>query len=133
MAETSGINHIGLAVADLKASTEFFVAQLGWTESGFDPSYPRTAVTDGNLKITLWQIDHNKPTAQFDRRQNVGLHHLALHIDTEETLYALADKLAAVDNVKIEFMPEFMGKGPRKHFICYEPSGIRIEFTWMGK
>ena len=132
MTITAGINHIGLAVADLKASTNFFVTHLGWTESGYDPTYPRTAVTDGKLKITLWQIDHSKPTHPFDRRQNVGLHHLALHIETEETLYALADKLAAVDNVEIEFMPEFMGKGPRKHFICYEPSGIRIEFTWMG-
>ncbi len=129
---TSGINHIGLAVADLQASTGFFVNQLGWSESGYDASYPRTAVTDGTLKITLWQIDHSQPTNPFNRRQNVGLHHLALHIETEAELYDLADQLAAVENVEIEFMPEFMGNGPRKHFICYEPSGIRIEFTWMG-
>ena len=132
MATTSGINHIGLAVADLQASTDFFVTQLGWTESGYDPSYPRTAVTDGKLKITLWQVDYSQAVNDFDRRQNVGLHHLALHIETEEKLYALANQLAAVENVKIEFMPEFMGNGPRKHFMCYEPSGIRIEFTWMG-
>ena len=133
MSITSGVNHIGLAVSDLKATTEFFVSQLGWTESGFDPSYPRTAVTDGTIKITLWQVDRANPINKFDRRQNVGLHHLALHIETEKDLYALAEKLAAVDNVTIEFMPELMGNGPRKHFICYEPSGIRIEFTWMGK
>ena len=133
MTVTSGVNHIGLAVSDLKATTDFFVSQLGWTESGYDPSYPRTAVTDGKLKITLWQVDHNQPVHPFDRRQNVGLHHLALHIETETQLYELAEKLKAVDNVEIEFMPELMGSGPRKHFICYEPSGIRIEFTWMGK
>lgn len=132
MTVTSGINHIGLAVADLQASTDFFVMALGWAESGFDPSYPRTAVTDGNIKITLWQVDHNKAVNGFDRRQNVGLHHLALHIETETDLYDLAEKLAAIENVKIEFMPELMGNGPRKHFMCYEPSGIRIEFTWMG-
>ena len=83
MAITSGINHIGLAVADLQASIDFFLTQLGWTESGYDLSYPRTAVSDGKLKITLWQIDHSNPVQGFDRRQNVGLHHLALHIDTE--------------------------------------------------
>lgn len=132
MTITSGINHIGLAVADLQASTDFFVNQLGWIESGYDASYPRTAVSDGKLKITLWQVDHNKQVRGFDRRQNVGLHHLALHIETEEKLYELAEKLSQVENVQIEFMPEFMGSGPRKHFICYEPSGIRIEFTWMG-
>lgn len=132
MTITSGINHLGLAVADLQASIDFFVTQLGWEKSGFDPSYPRAAVSDGKLKVTLWQVDHNKPVQSFDRRQNVGLHHLALHIDSEEQLNHLADQLAAVENVQIEFMPEFMGTGPRKHFICYEPSGIRIEFTWMG-
>lgn len=132
MTVTSGVNHIGLAVSDLKATTDFFVSKLGWTESGFDSAYPRTAVTGGKIKITLWQVDHAKTVNTFNRRQNVGLHHLALHIDSEKDLYALAEKLAAVENASIEFMLELMGSGPRKHFICYEPSGIRIEFSWMG-
>jgi len=132
MTITSGINHIGLSVFDLKATTDFFVTQLGWIESGFDPNYPRSAVTDGNIKVTLWQVDHENEVTRFDRRQNVGLHHLALHIEAEKDLYALAEKLSIVENVTIEFMPELMGSGPRKHFMCTEPSGIRLEFTWMG-
>jgi hypothetical protein len=65
-------------------------------------------------------------------RKNVGLHHLALQVDSEEGLLELANQLDAAIDVTIEFMPELMGDGPRKHFICSEPGGIRIEFTWMG-
>ncbi len=132
MALTNGIHHLGLAVRHLESTRDFFVNYLGWDESGYDASYPRTAVGDGAVRLTLWQVDHSKEIADFDMRKNIGLHHLALQIDSEKELYALADKLAAVDDVEIEFMPEFIGDGPRKHFICYEPGGMRIEFTWPG-
>ena len=129
---TNGIHHLGLAVRQLEATRDFFVKHLGWEESGYDAGYPRTAVSDGVVRLTLWQVDHSKSIVDFDMRANVGLHHLALQIDSESELYALADKLAAVENVAIEFMPEFIGDGPRKHFICYEPGGMRVEFTWPG-
>ena len=132
MTLTSGIHHLGLAVRNLADTRDFFVEHLGWEESGYDPDYPRTAVGDGAVRLTLWQVDHDRDIVDFDMRANIGLHHLALQIDDEAELYALADKLAAIDNVSIEFMPEFIGTGPRKHFICYEPGGMRIEFTWPG-
>jgi len=34
--------------------------------------------------------------------------------------------------VSVEFMPEFMGQGPRKHMIFAEPGGIRLELFWQG-
>ena len=46
MADTAGINHLGLAVKNLDDSKAFFIEGLGWTESGLDPTYPRTAVSD---------------------------------------------------------------------------------------
>ena len=55
MAVTNGINHLGLAVKDLKQTTLFFTDLLGWTESGYDATYPRTSVTDGVVRLTLWQ------------------------------------------------------------------------------
>jgi catechol 2,3-dioxygenase-like lactoylglutathione lyase family enzyme len=54
MAETQGINHVGLAVLDLEATTVFFTDCLGWSEFGRDDSYPRTAVSDGVVRLTLW-------------------------------------------------------------------------------
>jgi hypothetical protein len=54
MAETSGLNHLGLSVFDLDQTTAFFVEVLGWQEIARDDSYPRNAVTDGSLRLTLW-------------------------------------------------------------------------------
>lgn len=132
MAKTKGINHLGLAVFDLDDSVRFFVDLLGWTEAGRDESYPRSAVSDGVVRLTLWQVDRSARVESFDRRRNIGLHHLALEIETEAELIALAKTLQDTDGVEVEFMPELVGGGPRRHMMCYEPGGIRIEFIWPG-
>ncbi len=77
---------MGLAVKDLAASTRFFVELLGWTESGRDESYPRTVVSDGVVRLTLWQVDSGCELNAFDRRRNIGLHHLALEVRSEEQI-----------------------------------------------
>ena len=128
---TCGINHLGLSVKDLDASCKFFTETLGWSESGRDQTYPRTAVSDGHVRLTLWQVDHTKPIHSFDRRTNIGLHHLALEVSSRETLESLAQTLQQAD-INIEFMPELVGNGPRMHMMCNEPGGIRIEFIWQG-
>ena len=133
MAETLGLNHLGLSVRDLDETTAFFVNVLGWDELARDESYPRNAVTDGVTRLTLWQVDHANPVQAFDRRQNVGLHHLALTVESEEKLNALALAVAAYPGAQIEFVPELMGTGPRKHFIFREPGGLRLELVWAGE
>jgi len=132
MTITSGLNHLGLAVKDLKQTTSFFVDVLGWSESGYDESYPRTSVTDGELRLTLWQIDKTLDNEEFDRRKNIGLHHLALNVDTESELNNIYQQLSQSSEISVEFSPELVGNGPRKHMMCYEPGGIRIEFIWQG-
>ncbi|SFS20210.1 VOC family protein [Yoonia litorea] len=131
MAQTTGLNHLGLTVKDLDQTTAFFVDVLGWEETARDPGYPRTTVTDGSVRLTLWQAD--KDARAFDRRNNIGLHHLALSVPEEKTLNRLADKLRGMTDVEIEFMPEFMGRGPRKHMIFREPGGLRLEMVWSGE
>ncbi len=132
MAVTNGLNHLGLAVHDLKQTTSFFVDLLGWTESGYDESYPRTSVTDGVVRLTLWQVDLSLNNEAFDRRKNIGLHHLALEVGSEQQLNQICMALKQRSEVEIEFEPELVGGGPRKHMMCYEPGGIRIEFIWPG-
>ena len=132
MPETRGINHLGLSVLDLESSTRFFTDALGWTESGRDLSYPRTAVSDGHTRITLWQVDRQLAVEPFNRRKNVGLHHLALEVDSEDRLNALARIIAHWPAATIEFMPELVGKGPRKHMMFFEPGGNRLELIWPG-
>lgn len=133
MIQTQGINHLGLAVKDLSASTAFFVDFLGWQESGFDATYPRTAVSDGVIKLTLWQVDYDLDVVSFDRRKNIGLHHLALTIPTKVALMALYEKAKVYSGINVEFAPELLGEGPRIHMMCIEPSGIRVEFIWAGQ
>ena len=132
MVATRGINHPGLSVKRLEETRDFFTELLGWTESGHDPEYPRTAVSDGTARLTLWQVDHRRDIVDFDMRSNVGLHHLALEVDSDKALEELAERLGAAPGVDLEFTPELMGDGPRRHFICREPGGLRIEFTWPG-
>ncbi len=132
MSETNGINHLGLSVLDLDKTVSFFVDCLGWTESGRDDTYPRSAVTDGHVRVTLWEVDHALQTGHFERRKNIGLHHLAFEISTEEKLNKLYEKLKSYPGVVVEFAPELVGSGPRKHMMCSEPGGIRLEFLWPG-
>jgi len=132
MPSTKGINHLGLAVLDLAQTSKFFVDALGWQESGQDPSYPRTAVSDGHVRLTLWQVDRSKPVVGFNRRSNVGLHHLALEVSSEAGLNSIMERLSSYPDVIVEFPPELVGKGPRKHMMCCEPGGLRIEFIWPG-
>lgn len=131
-AVTSGLNHLGLSVKNLTKTSAFFVELLGWQQTGLDLSYPRCAVSDGVLKLTLWQVENPATVDEFSRRKNLGLHHLALEISTEQKLHALYLLAKDYPDVAIEFAPQRLGAGPRKHMMCTEPGGLRIEFIWPG-
>lgn len=132
MAETRGINHLGLAVQNLNESKAFFIDLLGWKESGYDATYPRTAVSDGVVRLTLWQVDRSKEVTPFNRRENIGLHHIALEVESEAKLNEISQKVSSYPGASIEFSPELVGSGRRKHMMCNEPGGIRVEFIWQG-
>ena len=126
---TGGIDHLGLTVANLAASSDFFIRCLGWTQFGGNPDYPSAYVTDGTSKLTLWQ----KKTAaggDFDRHANVGLHHTALRVPSHDALLSLFDQVKDWPGVEVEFAPEFSGKGPKEHFMIREPGGTRLELSF---
>ena len=133
MPETLGLNHLGLAVSDLEATTQFFTQCLGWEESGLDESYPRTSVSDGAVRLTLWQVDKTLTVEPFNRRKNVGLHHLAISVQSEDALNTLHKRISSWKGVQVEFSPELVGNGPRQHMMLSEPSGIRLELIWSGE
>ena len=81
----------------------------------------------------MWQADHTGAINQFDRRQNIGLHHVALEVETEVILEDIAQRVSEHPGTTIEFLPELVGAGPRKHMMCYEPGGNRVEFIWSGQ
>lgn len=129
---TEGMNHIGLAVTKLEASSNFFIDTLGWKKAGGQPDYPAIFVTDGKAFVTLWQIPEPAEAIQFDRRKNVGLHHLAITVSGLRELHALHEKFLETEGVIVEFAPEFLGEGPTTHMMIRDPSGLRLEFIVPG-
>jgi catechol 2,3-dioxygenase-like lactoylglutathione lyase family enzyme len=127
---TCGVDHIGLSVGDLESTRHFFCDCLGWRVVGERPEYPAAFVSDGEQMVTLWRVEAPDRAVAFDRRANVGLHHLALAVADRSELDALHERVASWPGVVAEFAPQLPGTGPKIHFIVREPSGIRIEFAF---
>ena len=131
--EVTAVDHIGLAVTDLEASKAFFIDGLGFAVRGEDPSYPAAFLSNGHAMVTLWGIADPGSATPFDRKRNVGLHHLALSVTSFEALEALHARLKDMPGVRIEFAPELAYGGPAKHMMVYEPSGNRVELVHRPK
>jgi catechol 2,3-dioxygenase-like lactoylglutathione lyase family enzyme len=127
-AVTRGVHHLGLTVADLAATRSFFIDALGFEQVGERPDYPAVFVSDGTVMTTLWQAVEPASAVAFDRKNVIGLHHLALLMPDQQSLDDLHERLAAIDSVDIEFAPEALRDGPVRHMMCAIPGGVRVEF-----
>jgi catechol 2,3-dioxygenase-like lactoylglutathione lyase family enzyme len=128
---TVGFDHVGLTVRDLEQSRRFFCECLGWQVVGENKAYPAVFVSDGHDRVTLWQAEAPDDCVAFDRRRNIGLHHLALKVADLAGLDALYARVAAWPGVVVEFSPELVGKGPKTHCMVREPGGCRVEFACL--
>lgn len=127
---TCGVHHIGLTVPDLEAAQRFFCELLGWSLVRTDPDYPSVFVSDGHVLLTLWRAANPRTAVPFDRRANIGLHHLALTVEDDGALDALYATLHGQPDVTVEFAPTPIAPGSDiRHFICAMPGGVRIEFA----
>jgi catechol 2,3-dioxygenase-like lactoylglutathione lyase family enzyme len=127
---THGIDHIGLTVRDLNLTRDFFIECLGWSLVGERPAYPAAFVSDGHMMLTLWQVTSPDKRVEFDRKTHVGLHHLAFRVGSGDALNEIFSRVAAWPGVVVEFAPENLGAGPKRHAMVYEPGGIRLEFDF---
>lgn len=73
-----GVDHVGLAVIDLQASERFFTQYAGFHVLSRDEDYPSVFLSNDSVVITLWRVTDPSTAVAFDRKHNVGLHHLAL-------------------------------------------------------
>jgi lactoylglutathione lyase len=127
---TLGLSHVSLSVNNVNASREFFEA-LGFHElPEMECSMPSHSLvlTDGMAIITLGQIQ-GKATP-FDRRHNIGLHHISIRVRTMDDLAGLYKKSLKVPGVKDEFAPAPLEGTDMVRATVYEPSGIRVELTY---
>ncbi len=123
--KTEGIHHSGFTVPDLAATKAFFIDGLGYTQVGEKPDYPAVFLSDGVVMITLWQASDPASATPFDRKNVIGLHHVAFKVTD---LAATHEALRARADVEIEFSPESLGGGATHHLMCTIPGGIRVEF-----
>ena len=127
MNKTQGAHHVGLTVPDLPEARGFFIDALGFEQVGEVPDYPAAFVSDGAVMITLWQAEDPSTAIAFDRRRNIGLHHLALRVGSPEALSQIAAELGAREDTDIEFEPEGLGSSGLRHMMCRIPGNIRLE------
>lgn len=126
---TLGIDHLGLTVLNLDKTVSFFTECLGWKEVGGKPEYPSKFISDGSSVLTIWQAQTDTPVG-FDRKTNIGLHHVAFKFASEENLNEAFAKIKDWPDVNVECSPEFSGAGPKVHFFINEPGGNRMEFAY---
>jgi len=129
---SKGVHHFGLSVLNLSETQSFFETVLGFHQVGGVEDYPAAFMSDGHIMITLWQVSNPDTATPFDRKNNVGLHHFALHAESSADLDALYDRLKSAEGVTIEFAPEVLGNGPAKHMMCTIPGGIRMEVITLN-
>ncbi|WP_340109967.1 VOC family protein [Pikeienuella sp. HZG-20] len=127
-AVTRGAHHVGLTVPDLARTRAFFIDTLGFSQVGEKPDYPAVFLTDGVTMITLWQAVDPATAVPFDRKNVIGLHHVALKVENADRLEDLHRELTRTAGVGIEFAPESLGGGATKHMMCSIPGGVRMEF-----
>jgi catechol 2,3-dioxygenase-like lactoylglutathione lyase family enzyme len=121
---------VGLSVPDLNAATAVFCEALGYRVVGEVPDYPARFVSDGTTLLTLWQVEDPANARAFDRRRNVGLHHLALGVRDAAALDEVHRRIAQWPGVSLEFGPGPMRPGSAvRHLIAAIPGGIRVEFA----
>ncbi len=125
---TKGVHHLGLTVPDVEGTAAFFIDIVGMKEVARRPDYPAIFVSDGTVMLTLWQAEDPATAAEFDRKRNIGLHHLALAMADKAALDAMHGRLRKAAGVTLEFAPEPVGTIPFHHMICTIPGGVRLEF-----
>lgn len=128
---TLNIHHLGLAVKDLTATTQFFTAVLGFKVVQEIPDYPARFISNGHTILTLWQTQPE--AAAFDRQHNIGLHHFALQVESAQALTNVFEKAQRYAGVKVDFAPEPLGESGAVHTMLFEPGGIRLELIWAGE
>ncbi len=127
---TTGVHHVGLALPDIEAAKAFFTTGLGYEHVGSVPDYPAHFVSDGSTLITLWQVSDPSTAATFDRKNNIGLHHLAIGVTDEAALSEVYSRVSNWPGAEIEFEPCPIREGSAtRHFMCSIPGGARVEFA----
>ncbi|RJO74725.1 VOC family protein [Nocardia panacis] len=124
--------HIGLNVADLERSIEFYRRALGFEQLTASVDGERRFAflgRDGKLVLTLWE----QSTGSFSTA-TPGLHHLSFQVDSLEQVRAVESTLR---ELSVRFAHDGVvahGEGAASGGVFFtDPDGIRLEvYTLAG-
>ena len=129
MTEITGIDHIYIAVSDLRRSEEFYdtvMKILGFRKSKF--------TLDGEPHIQYYNrhfgyVLRPAPRSALHDPYAVGMHHLCLRVNSSDDVEAVANKLA---EAKIKFSPPKLYPQYAEDYCAIyfsDPDGIQLEIT----
>jgi len=127
----SHIEHIGIAVKDLKTAIPFYEEVLGLK------CYNIEEVTEQKVKTAFFKIGQTKielleptseesPVAKFIEKKGEGMHHIAFHVEN------LVEALAECESKGVQLIDKTPRKGAEKLNIAFlhpkTTTGVLTEF-----
>ena len=124
------IEHIGIAVTDLKKSENLFEKLLGKKPYKKEEVASEGVVTSffkiGNQKIELLKGNNSEsPIQKFIEKRKEGVHHIALHVDS------IQKEVERLENLGFEFISTTPKKGADNKMIVFlnpkTTNGVLVE------
>jgi methylmalonyl-CoA/ethylmalonyl-CoA epimerase len=124
------IEHIGIAVTDLKKSEDVFEKLLGKKPYKKEKVASEGVVTSffkiGNQKIELLKGNNSgSPIQKFIEKRKEGVHHIALHVDS------IQKEVERLENLGFEFISTTPKKGADNKMIVFlnpkTTNGVLVE------
>ena len=124
------IEHIGIAVADLKKSEDLFEKLLGKKPYKKEEVASEGVVTSffkiGNQKIELLKGNNSgSPIQKFIEKRKEGVHHIALYVDS------IQKEVERLENLGFEFISTTPKKGADNKMIVFlhpkTTNGVLVE------
>ena len=124
------IEHIGIAVTDLKKSEDLFEKLLGKKPYKKEEVVSEGVVTSffkiGDQKIELLKGNNSgSPIQKFIEKRKEGIHHIALHVDS------IKKEVERLENLGFEFISTTPKKGADNKMIVFlhpkTTNGVLVE------
>ena len=124
------IEHIGIAVSELKKSEDLFEKLLGKKPYKKEEVASEGVVTSffkiGNQKIELLKGNNSEsPIQKFIEKRKEGVHHIALHVDS------IQKEVERLENLGFEFISTIPKKGADNKMIVFlhpkTTNGVLVE------
>ena len=124
------IEHIGIAVTDLKKSEDLFEKLLGKKPYKKEEVASEGVVTSffkiGNQKIELLKGNNSEsPIQKFIEKRKEGIHHIALHVDS------IQKEVERLESLGFEFISTIPKKGADNKMIVFlhpkTTNGVLVE------